>query len=27
MRKMMQKLTKVSNPGKAMRMMQDMIPN
>ena len=27
MRKMMQKLTKVSNPGKAMRMMQDMMPN
>jgi signal recognition particle subunit SRP54 len=27
MRKMMQKLTKVSNPGKAMRMMQDMTPN
>ena len=27
MRKMMQKLLKVSNPGKAMRMMQDMIPN
>ncbi|MBT4185242.1 MAG: signal recognition particle protein [Deltaproteobacteria bacterium] len=27
MRKMMQKLTKVSSPGKAMRMMQDMIPN
>jgi len=26
-RKMMQKLTKVSNPGKAMRMMQDMMPN
>ena len=27
MRKMMQKLLKVSNPGKAMRMMQDMMPN
>jgi len=27
MRKMMQKLTKVSNPGKAMRMIQDMMPN
>ena len=27
MRKMMQKLTKVSNPGKAMRMMQDMMPS
>ena len=27
MRKMMQKLSKVSNPGKAMRMMQDMMPN
>ena len=27
MRKMMQKLTKVSNPGKAMRIMQDMMPN
>jgi len=27
MRKMMQKLTKVSNQGKAMRMMQDMMPN
>jgi len=27
MRKMMQKLSRVSNPGKAMRMMQDMIPN
>ena len=27
MRKMMQKLTKVSNPDKAMRMMQDMMPN
>ena len=27
MRKMMQKLTKVSNPGKAMRMMQDLMPN
>jgi len=27
MRKMMQKLTKGSNPGKAMRMMQDMMPN
>ena len=27
MRKMMQKITKVSNPGKAMRMMQDMMPN
>ena len=27
MRKMMQKLTKVSSPGKAMRMMQDMMPN
>jgi len=27
MRKMMQKLTKISNPGKAMRMMQDMMPN
>ena len=27
MRKMMQKLTNVSNPGKAMRMMQDMMPN
>ncbi len=26
MRKMMQKLSKVSNPGKAMRMMQDMMP-
>ena len=26
MRKMMQKLSKVTNPGKAMRMMQDMIP-
>ena len=26
MRKMMQKLSKVSSPGKAMRMMQDMIP-
>ena len=25
-RKMMQKLSKVSSPGKAMRMMQDMIP-
>jgi signal recognition particle subunit SRP54 len=27
MRKMMQKLLKVSNPAKAMRMMQDMMPN
>ena len=27
MRKMMQKLSKVSSPGKAMRMMQDMIPS
>ena len=27
MRKMMQKLVKVSNPGKAMRMMKDLIPN
>ena len=27
MRKMMQKITKVSNPGKAMRIMQDMMPN
>jgi len=27
MRKMMQKLTKASNPGKAMRMMQDIMPN
>ncbi len=27
MRKMIQKLSKVSNPGKAMRMMQDMMPN
>ena len=27
MRKMMQKLSKVSNPGKAMRMIQDMMPN
>jgi signal recognition particle subunit SRP54 len=27
MRKMMQKLTKVSNPGKAMSMMQDLMPN
>ena len=27
MRKMMQKLSKISNPGKAMRMMQDMIPS
>ncbi len=27
MRKMMQKLTKVSNPDKAMRMMQDLMPN
>ena len=27
MRKMMQRLSKVSNPGKAMRMMQDMMPN
>ena len=27
MRKMMQKLTKVANPDKAMRMMQDMMPN
>ena len=26
MRKMMQKISKVSSPGKAMRMMQDMIP-
>ena len=26
MRKMMQKLSKVSNPGKAMNMIQDMIP-
>ena len=26
MRKMMQKLSKISSPGKAMRMMQDMIP-
>ena len=27
MRKMMQKLLKVSNPSKAMRMMQEMMPN
>ena len=27
MRKMMQKLSKVTSPGKAMRMMQDMIPS
>ena len=27
MRKMMQKLSKTTNPGKAMRMMQDMMPN
>jgi Signal recognition particle GTPase len=27
MRKMMQKLSKVSSPGKAMHMMQDMIPS